>query len=140
MRRPPVWYWITAAVLITIGVLGILSIGLPMVVAGVVMVVAGITDWPRRRPGIFWPVVAAIAAFFGGYLLVAPATCQATVAADERPVTYCSNPVGLTYRGDDTYEPPLWPGLAAGAVAAAGAAAATRAATTHRAAAPRPSR
>ena len=120
MRRRPVWYWIVAAALVTFGVLGILSIGLPALVAGAIMIVGGVSDWDRRRPRIFWPVVAAIAAFFVGFILVAPATCRTTVATGQRPITECRNPVGLTYRGDDTYAPPVWPGLATGAVAALG--------------------
>jgi hypothetical protein len=130
MRR--LIYWTVAGALVVYGALGILSIGLPVLVAGVIMIVGGITGWPARYPRIFWPVVAAIAGFFAGILLVAPAWCEISVTAgagqSTTAPTSCRSFAGITYRGAADYEPPAWPGLAAGALAGLAAASAARAA------------
>ncbi|MPZ89949.1 MAG: hypothetical protein GEU81_18255 [Nitriliruptorales bacterium] len=123
-------YVAAGIVLMVFGFISIFTIGVPILVAGVIVLVAGLTDAHRRRPRVFWPVVAAIAALFVGYVLVAPLSCtsQAVVreSGEDVGATSCTNLVGIDYSGGLGYNPPLWPAVAVGGGGAALAGAATR--------------
>lgn len=128
--------WIAVGlVLIAFGCLAIFSIGLPILVAGALVLVAGLTDAHRERPDAFWPLAAGMGALFVGYVLVAPLSCtsRAEAVVDGQPVgdqpvgaTACTNLLGIDYSGGPGYDPPLWPAGAAAAGSAFVAGAASR--------------
>jgi hypothetical protein len=118
-RRSPVWYWVLSGVLIGFGMISILTIGAAFVlVGGTLAALAPV----RRRPRIFWPVLAIVLGFLTGYVAVAPWGCSQSFSATSTdgvvttstsPVE-CSSLAGVEYSGTDGYEPPLTPGLLAG--------------------------
>jgi len=113
-------YWAGAVVLVVVGFLAIFSIGAPLLLTGVAMLVVG--RW-RHRPAVVWPVLVGVWSFVVGYVLVAPLGCSTTSATlpGEAGRTTCSNVVGIDYSGTGVYNPSLYPALMAGlAVAAIG--------------------
>lgn len=114
-------------VLVLLGFLAIFSVGFPILLAGLFVLLAATTGAHRRHPQVYWPLVAATSLFFVGYVLVAPLTCtsRATVVdgVEEVGGTSCTNVVGIEYGGGQDYAPPLWPaaivGITAGALAGA---------------------
>jgi hypothetical protein len=120
-------YWALVAVLATVGLLGVLTIGAPFLLLGVVLAVVG----PHRhRRAVFWPVVVGVVAFVGGFVLIAPVGCTATSHASSAGAstggqTTCTNVVGIDYSGVGLYRPSLIPALLAGLASCAVAAALT---------------
>ena len=131
MRLSSPVYWLTAGLLIVFGMVAIFSIGAPFFLAGLALVVAG--PW-RTRPGVVRTALAAVIGFSVGYVLIAPLSCTTTPFFGEVSwFTECSSVLGLPYRRDGLYNPPLTPALIAGvAVAAASGALAYRSRRTHR--------
>lgn len=117
----PVAYWTLVAVLLAFGMLAIFSIGLPFLLLGLSLAVAG--PW-RHRPTVLWSVVAAWIGLVLGLLLVLPLTCSSSI----RPVLVgasrqsgtgrgsCSTALGLIHYG--TASPSLIPALITGLVLA----------------------
>ena len=127
-------YWVLVFALVAFGSLAIFSIGAPFLLLGLTLAVLAPF---RTRPRVFWPVVLGLVGLIAGYILVAPLSCTATVSGSAKvggapPTiaqpsrTSCSSPIGIQYRGGDSYNPPLWPGLLAGLAAGAGFAAVSR--------------
>jgi hypothetical protein len=118
-RASAVPYWALAIALIGFGVVAIFSIGLPFLALGLALVVLAPV---RHRPPVFWPILSGVAAFFVGFVLVAPLTCTASAGTAVGPggsppetQTTCSSLLGIAeYTGTGGYEPPLGPGVAAG--------------------------
>lgn len=124
---------VAGLLLMGFGFLAILSIGLPILVVGVFVLVAGLTGAHRERPGTFWSLAAGIGAFFAGYVLVAPLSCSSrgvvvdpdqaatgeAVTGDTVGATTCTNLLGIDYSGGPDYRPPLWPAGTAAAGSAA---------------------
>jgi hypothetical protein len=122
---------VVGLVLVGFGVLAIFSVGLPILVAGVFVLVAGVSDAPRRRPRAFWSSAAGLAGLFTGYVLVTPASCTSGAVARDNgrsvpAATHCSNVLGIDYSGGAGYNPPLWPALLVGGGVGTGAAAVVR--------------
>ncbi len=113
--RTPLYVGIAIA-LIAFGILGLVSIGAPLLLTGVVMLVA--FPW-RRRPDVLWPALAAPLAFTLVYALLAPLSCRSSSVGPLLPRTECSNVLGIDYSGTGTYDPPLLPAFLAGLAAAA---------------------
>lgn len=114
-------YWLVAGFFIVFGFLAIFSVGLPLLVLGLAMVV--LSDI-RDRPATFWPPLVGIALFFLAYILVAPLACTQTptlvtvgtsseVEPQIIPMT-CTRIVLPDYKG--VREPALWPSVVAAAV------------------------
>lgn len=117
--RTPIWYWVLIGVLIGFGMISILTIGAAFIVVGGTLAALAPV---RRRPRIFWPVLAIVLGFLAGYVAVAPWGCSQSTSATSTdgvvttstsPVE-CSSLAGVEYSGTDGYEPPLTPGLLAG--------------------------
>jgi hypothetical protein len=115
-RAGAIAYWTLVVVLIAFGTLGLLSIGLPFLLLGLML---AIVSQRRHETGVVAAGVAAIVGFMVGYILVAPVTCT-TSANPVDPVehTVCSNILGIDYSGTGVYNPSLFPGLIAGLVVA----------------------
>lgn len=138
MNRLGPGYWIPTIALLGFGVLAILSVGLPFLVVGLLLAVGGAVGAPTRRPSTFWSVVAAVAGLVVGHLAVAPFGCSVSEAVVESSTTdstaegaplgttRCTSLTGISYTGDAGYEPPRWPGIAAGGGLAIVAGAITR--------------
>lgn len=123
-----VTYWALVAVLAMIGVLGVFTIGAPFLLLSGVLAALGPY---RHRPSVFWPIVFAVPAFVGGFLLVTPLGCTSTSSGTGSGVpavgrTACSNAIGIDYSGDESYQPSHLPALAAGMGAAVTTAAGVR--------------
>jgi hypothetical protein len=119
-----VGYWMLAAVLIVLGFLGAFTIGVPFLLSGVAMVLAGASGRGRE---VLWPALAGVWAFVLGYVLVAPFGCTSTAAtagSGDLSRTSCTNVLGIDHSGAGFYQAPLLPaalfGLALAAIAAAG--------------------
>ena len=112
-------YWIVVLLLCLFGLIGIFSIGTPLLLLGVTLAV--VAPWRNQR-AVMWPAVTAVVSFVVGYLLVAPLGCSSTssqaVAAQSTTAsarsTTCSNVLGINYSGDGSYNPSLLPALLAG--------------------------
>jgi hypothetical protein len=110
-------YWAGAAVLVAVGCLATFSIGAPLWLTGIAMLVVG--RW-RHRPAVVWPVLVGVWSFVLGYVLVAPLGCSTSAALPgEAARTTCSNVLGIDYSGTAVYNPSLFPALMAGLAAAA---------------------
>lgn len=121
-RTPPLAYWTGVLVLLACGGLAIFSVGFPFFVLGAALAALRAAGAGRR---VFWAVVAAIVSFFVAYIVVAPLRCSASSSSTggtSLPVgvqqTRCTNLLGIDYSGRGRYNPPLWPALLAGLVAA----------------------
>ncbi len=113
-RRPSaIGYWVLAVVLIALGFVAIFSLGAPLFLTGVAMLVVG--RWRRNR-AVLWPVLVAVWAFAAAYVLVAPLTCQTRSGMD--PISVCSYALGLI-RGHGSGNPSLVPAFLTGCVSAA---------------------
>ena len=109
-------YFAIAITLCALGFVAIFSVGAPVFLTGIAMLVA--SPWRGRRE-IFVPIVAAPWAFSLTYVLLAPLSCTSTTSTG--PLlsrTECSNILGIDYSGGGSYDPPLLPALLAGLVAA----------------------
>ena len=115
-RAGAIAYWTVTVVLIAFGTLGLLSIGFPFLLLGIML---AIVSQRRHVTGVVAAGVAAIVGFMVGYILVAPVRC--TFGVD--PVYglehhACSSLLGFDYSGAGDYNPSLLPGLIAGLVVA----------------------
>ena len=118
-------YLVIAIGLGIFGYLAMFSIGFPFLLTAVLMLV--LTAARHRAavmvPALVWPWIFTL-----GYILVAPIGCS-TLAMPQiadggrgtvEGSTRC-NALFLTYAGDASYSPPLWPALVVGVVLATGA-------------------
>jgi len=121
-------YWMLTFCLIGFGVLGILSIGAPFLLLGLVLLLLAPF---RARPMLFWPTIVGVLGFFAGFILVSPLVCATseTSRANEKGPsieashTVCTNLIGIDYSGTGSYTPDRMPALLAGVgLASAGAA------------------
>jgi hypothetical protein len=87
-RQRAVAYYATAALLTAFGVLGLVSIGLPFLVAGVLLLGLGPV---RDRRDVLWPPLVGVAAFVGAFLVLAPSWCSVGSGARRR----CASSAGL---------------------------------------------
>jgi hypothetical protein len=116
-------YWVVAVALTAFGFLALLSIGAPFLLLGVALMLM----YPfRRRPKLFWPVVAGVLTFSIVFLLAAPFECEregvSSTEGVEQEHGTCSSFIGIDYEGvgdwDPSFIPALVGGLAAGGIAA----------------------
>jgi hypothetical protein len=112
------WYWVVAAALIVLGSLAILSVGAPLALLGLGLLLAG--PW-RDRPGVVPATVAGVVGLTLGYVLLTPLTCTGEAAASTarnlvEGTTRCWNVLGIPYRGGPGYDPPLLPAVVGGLV------------------------
>lgn len=108
-------YWLVALALIFLSYPTGFSIGPFLFLVGLAMLVLGPF---RHRPSIYWPPMAAMLAFLGGYLAVEPLFCSATtsdVGTSTTSTASCSSVIGITYAGTNA---PRLPGVYAGVVLA----------------------
>ena len=122
-RTPGVGYWALVGGLFAFGVLGIFTIGLPLILLGLALVVASPF---RARPRLFWAIIGAVASFIVAFILVAPLGCTSmttSVAPSAGPgagsvttvgPTTCGNLLGIRYSGGPNFSPPYLPALLAG--------------------------
>ena len=113
-RAGAIAYWTLVVVLIAFGVLGLLSIGLPFLLFGLML---AIVSQRRHETGVVATGVAAIVGFMVGYILVAPTSCISSVnSADGIEHRACTSILGFGYSGTD--DSGLILGLIAGLVVA----------------------
>jgi NhaP-type Na+/H+ or K+/H+ antiporter len=115
-RAGAIAYWTLTVALIVFGTLGLISIGFPFLLLGLML---AIVSQRRHETGVVAAGVAAIVGFMVGYILVAPLGCT-TGANSVDPVehTVCTNILGIDYSGTGGYQPNFLPGLIAGLVVA----------------------
>lgn len=124
-------YWLVTGAFVVFGFLAIFSIGLPLLVLGLVL--AALSD-VRHRPATFWPPILGIALFFLTYVLVAPGFCSqtsipvtsrapTTVEPQFGPIT-CTRIVLPDYSGVE--HPALWPSVVVAVVVGVAGALITR--------------
>jgi hypothetical protein len=106
-------YWLLTAALIAFGIVTGFSIGQPILLVGLVMLVVG--PW-RRRPEVFWPPFLGVVAFDVAYLAIAPWTCTTTAVLGGTSSTVCTSLIGLRYGGEGVVNPSLLPAAAVGLV------------------------
>lgn len=79
---------------------------------------------------MFVPALFALVGFFVGFMLVVPLGCtvQSMAITEGRTTTTsladdtsCSSAIGIDYSGSGSYNPPLWPAVLAGLLAASAA-------------------
>jgi membrane-bound ClpP family serine protease len=123
-RAGAIAYWAITLFLIGFGFLGMLSIGLPFLLLGIML---AILARRRHETGVVAAGVAAIVGFTLGYILIVPLDCTMTQSSNH-PVahTVCSNILGINYSGTGIDNPSLLPGVIAGLVLAVLLANATR--------------
>jgi hypothetical protein len=109
-------YWSLVVVLIGFGVLGILTIGLPFLLLGLML---AIVSQRRHETGIVAAGVGAIVGFMVGYILVAPTSCTTSAnSVDGIEHRACTNILGFGYSGTDADNLGVILGLLAGLVVA----------------------
>jgi hypothetical protein len=117
-------YAALAVGLVLFGIVGLFSIGAPILLTGLVMLVC--FPW-RRRPDILWPALAGVWSLTLGYILVSPLSCTGTATATATPAgtatvrmaTTTCNGLLLDYSGGPSYNAPLLPALLFGLAMAA---------------------
>ncbi len=109
-------YWLAALAVLVVGFFTGFSIGTFIMPIGLAMLALGPF---RHRPLIYWPPMAAVVAFIGGYLAVAPFFCAAHAEPGGVSSTVCSSLIGIQYTGAGTYNPSVLPGVYAGLALAA---------------------
>jgi hypothetical protein len=87
-QQRAVAYYATAGLLTAFGVLGMASIGLPFLVAGVLLLALGPV---RHRRDVLWPPLVGVAAFVAAFLVLAPAWCSSGPLIRQR----CASVVGF---------------------------------------------
>jgi uncharacterized membrane-anchored protein len=124
-RIADITYWVLVSFCLIIGLLGILSIGMPFLLLGVLLAALAPVRGEAHR---FWPPLIGLALFVFTYVLVAPLGCTVSASvsvvngAGPRQITQeigstsCTNLLGLDYSGTGTYNPPLRPALLAAVV------------------------
>lgn len=106
-------YWFAATGLVVFGFLGLLTIGAPFLLFGLVMML--LSPW-RNRKDVIVPALAAVVAFVIAYLLLVPISCEAASGLD--PITSCRYLVGVRWMRSGTGQPSLVPGVIGGIVLA----------------------
>ncbi len=112
-------YWVVVLLLCLFGLIGIFSIGMPLLLLGVTLAV--VAPWRTQRT-VLWPAVTAVVTFVVGYILVAPLSCSSTGSltvptqsmTPPAQSTTCSNVLGINYSGEGLYNPSLVPALLTG--------------------------
>lgn len=104
-------YWAASLGLIAFGVVAMFSIGRPLLLVGLAMLLLGLL---RSRSVLFWPPLVAVIACNGGCWAVAPLYCTATEVAGGTSTTTCSSLIGIGYSGSGIYNPSLDPANQAG--------------------------
>lgn len=122
-RRGAVAYWVAAGMLIAFGIVAILSIGMPFLILGLVLVALGPI---RHRVEVFVPLLGGVLAFLLVTILVSPWSCTETGAG-----TTCSSLIGIHVSGGQSYRPAQWPGFLIGGGAGVAVALIIRAALSH---------
>ena len=111
-------YWALSIGLIVFGVVGIFSIGQPLLLIGITLLVLGRL---RRRPVLFWPPLSGVIGYVVGYWAIVPLYCSATEVTGGVSMTTCSSLIGVQYSGSGAYNPSHAPadlvGLLLGAIA-----------------------
>lgn len=133
----PLYVYVSTSVLLVLaGLVTIFSIGLPILVLGVALLVLTPV---RTRPTIFRPALAGVLGFLIGSILVAPLGCTTSTtvvtgagALVETGSTTCSSILGPEYSGSTTYDPSYVPALLAGLLLGAIAWVAVRAVVVRR--------
>jgi len=117
-------YWILALLVTGFGLVTGFSIGRPIFLLGVTLIVLG--RW-RRKPRVFWPVILGVVGFDLGFLLTAPWTCTATSIDLGPTVVECRGVLGSMRLPDGimnlSLEPAIRGGLASAFAIGAGTAA-----------------
>ncbi len=114
-------YWAFAACVTAFGMVGIFSIGAPILLIGLTLLVVG--PW-RHSKTVFWPAITAVLCFIVGYVLVSPLGCTTSATSFietesgkklvSKGHTVCDNLLGIDYSGAGTYNPSPIPALIAG--------------------------
>ena len=115
-RAGAIAYWVLVVFLIGFGLLGILTIGFPFLLLGIML---AILSQRRHETGVIAAGVAAIFGFAMGYILVVPTSCTMTQRGNLGGIqsdahTVCTNILGINYSGAGGYNPSLLPALIAG--------------------------
>jgi hypothetical protein len=98
-RTGAIVYWTVTVVLTAVGILGILSVGLPFLLLGIML---AIVSQRRHESGVVAAGVAAIVGFMVGYILVAPTSCISSASsADGIERRTCTSILGFGYSGTD---------------------------------------
>lgn len=92
-------YWIASFGLITFGIAGAMTIGLPFLLIGLAMLVLSPV---RHRPLAFWPAFLGFVALNMSFLLITPAYCTATTPVGGATQTACSSFTGIPWPTDTT--------------------------------------
>jgi hypothetical protein len=118
-------YYVSAVALVCIGIVGIFSIGMPLLLLGATMLAVG---RHRGRPDRFWPPLAGTLGLIAGFVTTAPLGCTTSASDSDASAaaTTCANIIGIDYSGNGGYSPPLWPALVVGVLTATVIAAITR--------------
>ena len=109
-------HWASSLVLIGFGYLASFSIGQPIFLIGLAMLLLGVF---RHRPLVFWPPMLAVIAYDIAYWAVAPLGCTSTITASGVGRAVCSNLLGLPYEGEGIYNPSLRPAMLTALIVAA---------------------
>jgi hypothetical protein len=113
VRTPSTRYWVLAYTLIPFGVVTGFSIGIPILLLGLLLLVLSPV---RHRAAIFWPIVIAYLVSVAGYILTAP-SCSSFSHNGSPRVTTCSNLIGIEYSVGDSVNPSLGSALRFGLTA-----------------------
>ena len=130
-------YATLAVVLIIFGFAGLLSMGAPFLLTGIVMLVC--FPWRRRRE-VLWPAISGVWGLTLGYVLLAPIGCSTGGTSESLTIGFVSTAATTTcdgvffdYSGGASYNPPLLPALLVGVLVGAVAIIAMRALLSRRA-------
>jgi hypothetical protein len=119
-RERAVLYYGLAMAFVAFGLMGILTIGLPFLLSGLLLIGLGPV---RHRRDVLWPPLVGVWVFAAAYVLAGPLGCASSGGGPVKPglspsqQTTCSNPIGFDYSGGANYNPPLMPAVLAGVVA-----------------------
>jgi hypothetical protein len=108
-------YWILALLVTGFGFVTGFSIGQPIFLLGLTLLVLG--RW-RRKPRVFWPGLLGVVGFNLGFLLTAPLTCTATSIVLGPTVVECRGVLGSMRLPDGIMNPSLEPAIRAGLASA----------------------
>ena len=108
-------YWILALLVTTFGFVTGFSIGQPILLLGLALLVLG--RW-RRNARVFWPVILGVVGFDLGFVLTAPWTCTATSFDLGPSVVECRGALGSARLPAGVMNPSLEPAVRAGLASA----------------------
>jgi hypothetical protein len=103
-------YWILALVVTGFGLVTGFSIGQPIFLIGLTLLVLG--RW-RGRPRVFWPGLLGVIGFDLGFLLTAPLSCTATSIDLGPTIVECRGALGSVRLPEGMMNPSLEPALLA---------------------------